>query len=36
MSAGCAFLVDIGDDWQTMDDCTYEVIGNKYDNKEEE
>lgn len=32
----CAFLVNIGDDWQTMDDCPYEVIGNKYDNKEEE
>ena len=35
-NAECAFLVDIGDDWQTMDDCPYEVIGNKYDNKEEE
>lgn len=35
-NAECAFLVNIGDDWQTMDDCTYEVIGNKYDNKEEE
>lgn len=23
------------DDWQTMDDCTYEVIGNIYDNEEE-
>lgn len=34
--AECAFLVNIGDDWQTMDDCTYEVIGNIYDNKEEE
>lgn len=32
----CAFLVNIGDDWQTMDDCPYEVIGNIYDNKEEE
>ena len=32
----CAFLVNIGDDWQTMDDCTYEVIGNKYDNNGEE
>lgn len=32
----CAFLVNIGDDWQTMDDCTYEVIGNIYDNEEEE
>ena len=31
----CAFLVNIGDDWQTMDDCPYEVVGNKYDNKEE-
>lgn len=35
-NAECAFLVNIGDDWQTMDDCTYEVIGNIYDNKEEE
>lgn len=35
-NAECVFLVDIGDDWQTMDDCPYEVIGNKYDNKEEE
>ena len=34
--AECAFLVCIGDDWQTMDDCTYEVIGNIYDNEEEE
>lgn len=34
--AECAFLVNIGDDWQTMDDCPYEVIGNIYDNKEEE
>ena len=34
--AECAFLVFIGDDWQTMDDCTYEVIGNIYDNEEEE
>lgn len=32
----CAFLVNIGDDWQTMDDCPYEVVGNIYDNKEEE
>lgn len=35
-NAECAFLVCIGDDWQTMDDCTYEVVGNIYDNKEEE
>ena len=35
-NAECAFLVNIGDDWQTMDDCPYEVIGNKYDNGEEE
>ena len=35
-SAECAFLVNIGDDWQTMDDCPYEVVGNIYDNKEEE
>lgn len=34
-NAECAFLVNIGDDWQTMDDCTYEVIGNIYDNSEE-
>lgn len=34
-NAECAFLVNIGDDWQTMDDCTYEVVGNIYDNKEE-
>ena len=27
----CAFLVNIGDDWQTMDDCPYEVVGNIYD-----
>lgn len=33
-NAECAFLVCIGDDWQTMDDCTYEVVGNIYDNKE--
>ena len=32
-NAECAFLVNIGDDWQTMDDCPYEVGGNKYDNK---
>lgn len=31
----CAFLVNIGDDWQTMDDCPYTVISNIYDNKEE-
>ena len=31
----CAFLVNIGDDWQTMDDCPYEVIGNIHDNTEE-
>ena len=34
-NAECAFLVNIGDDWQTMDDCTYEVVGNIYDNGEE-
>ena len=33
-NAECAFLVNIGDDWQTMDDCPYEVIGNIYDNPE--
>ena len=32
-NAECVFLVNIGDDWQTMDDCPYEVIGNIYDNK---
>ena len=32
-NAECAFLVNIGDDWQTMDDCPYEVVGNIYDNK---
>lgn len=32
-NAECAFLVNIGDDWQTMDDCPYEVISNIYDNK---
>ena len=35
-NAECAFLVNIGDDWQTMDDCHYEVVGNIYDNKGEE
>ena len=30
-NAECAFLVNIGDDWQTMDDCPYEVVGNIYD-----
>lgn len=35
-NAECAFLVNIGDDWQTMDDCPYEVIGNIYDKGEEE
>lgn len=35
-NAECAFLVNIGDDWQTMDDCPYEVVGNIYDNEEEE
>lgn len=34
-NAECAFLVNIGDDWQTMDDCPYEVVGNIYDNSEE-
>lgn len=33
-NAECAFLVNIGDDWQTMNDCPYEVVGNIYDNKE--
>lgn len=33
--ATCAFLVNTGDDWQTMDDCPYEVISNIYDNTEE-
>lgn len=32
--AECAFLVNIGDDWLTMDDCTYEVIGNVHDDKD--
>ena len=32
-NAEYAFLVNIGDDWQTMDDCPYEVVGNIYDNK---
>lgn len=32
-NAECAFLVNIDDDWQTMDDCPYEVVGNIYDNK---
>ena len=32
--AMCAFLVNIGDEWQTMDDCPYEVVGNIYDNEE--
>ena len=31
----CAFLVNIGDDYQTMDDCSYKVISNIYDNTEE-
>lgn len=31
----CSFLVNIGDDWQTMDDCEYEVVGNIYDDKEQ-
>ena len=31
----CAFLVNIGDDWQTMDECPYKVISNIYDNTEE-
>ena len=35
-NAECAFLVNIGDDWQTMDDCPYEVVGNIYDKGEEE
>ena len=35
-NAECAFFFFFGDDWQTMDDCPYEVIGNIYDNKEEE
>ena len=34
-NAECAFLVNIGDDWQTMDDCPYEVVGNIYDKEEE-
>ena len=33
-NAECAFLVNIGDDWQTMDDCPYEVVGNIYDKEE--
>lgn len=32
--AECAFLVNIGDDWLTMDDCAYEVIGNVHDDKD--
>ena len=35
-NAECAFLVNIGDDWQTMDDCPYEVVSNIYDKREEE
>lgn len=35
-NAECAFLVNIGDDWQTMDDCPYEVVGNIYDKEEKE
>ena len=31
--ATCAFLVNIGDDWQTMDECPYKVISNIYDNE---
>ena len=34
-NAECAFLVNIGDDWQTMDECPYKVISNIYDNTEE-
>ena len=34
-NAECAFLVNIGDDWQTMDDCPYEVVGNIYDKGKE-
>lgn len=34
-NAECAFLVNIGDDWQTMDDCPYKVISNIYDDTEE-
>lgn len=34
-NAECAFLVNIGDDLQTMDDCPYEVVGNIYDKGEE-
>ena len=33
--ATCAFLVNTGDDYQTMDDCPYKVISNIYDNTEE-
>lgn len=29
--AECSFLVNVGDDWDTMDDCEWEVIGNIYD-----
>lgn len=30
----CAYFVNIGDDWQEMNYCEYEVIGNIHDNKE--
>ena len=33
--ATCSFLVNIGGEWQTMDECPYEVVGNIYDNKED-
>lgn len=32
--AECSFLVNVGDDWDTMDDCEWEVIGNIHDNPE--
>lgn len=28
----CAYFVNIGDDWQEMNYCEYEVIGNIHDN----
>lgn len=33
-NAECCYLVNIGDDWETMDYYEYEVIGNIWDNKE--
>ena len=30
----CSFLVNIGDDYQMLTDCEYQIIGNLYDNFE--